>query len=149
MGLDMYLNKEVYVGAEFKHRNVTGKIKISVGKEPLPVNFQKVVSITERAGYWRKANAIHRWFVENVQDGEDNCARYYVSTEAAKRLLSLVEAVLADYSKAAELLPAASGFFFGGTAYDDYYFDNLRYTKEVMEAVIADKDGDYYYQSSW
>lgn len=29
--------------------------------------------IGESVGYWRKANAIHRWFVENVQDGEDDC----------------------------------------------------------------------------
>jgi hypothetical protein len=26
-------------------------------------------------GYWRKANAIHRWFVEHVQDGNDDLAR--------------------------------------------------------------------------
>lgn len=29
--------------------------------------------IYEQVAYWRKANAIHRWFVENVQDGEDDC----------------------------------------------------------------------------
>lgn len=30
-------------------------------------------SIKEEVGYWRKANAIHDWFVENVQDGIDDC----------------------------------------------------------------------------
>lgn len=29
--------------------------------------------ISEPVGYWRNANAIHFWFVENVQDGEDDC----------------------------------------------------------------------------
>ena len=29
--------------------------------------------IAEQVGYWRKANAIHQWFVDNVQDGEDDC----------------------------------------------------------------------------
>lgn len=29
--------------------------------------------IDQEVGYWRKANAIHRWFVENIQDGEDDC----------------------------------------------------------------------------
>ena len=29
--------------------------------------------IIEQVGYWRKANQIHNWFVENVQDGEDDC----------------------------------------------------------------------------
>ena len=27
----------------------------------------------EQVAYWRKANAIHRWFVDHVQDGEDDC----------------------------------------------------------------------------
>lgn len=30
-------------------------------------------SIMKQVGYWRKANEIHNWFVENVQDGEDDC----------------------------------------------------------------------------
>ena len=30
-------------------------------------------SIMEQVGYWRKANQIHNWFIENVQDGEDDC----------------------------------------------------------------------------
>ena len=29
--------------------------------------------IYEQVGYWRKANAIHQWFVVNVQDYEDDC----------------------------------------------------------------------------
>ena len=29
--------------------------------------------IYEQVAYWRKANAIHRWFVENIQDREDDC----------------------------------------------------------------------------
>lgn len=30
------------------------------------------------AMYWRKANAIHKWFVDNVQYGEDDCKIYEV-----------------------------------------------------------------------
>lgn len=37
-------------------------------------------------GYWRKANQIHKWFVENVQDGEDDCKEYYVSREQLEKL---------------------------------------------------------------
>ena len=29
--------------------------------------------IREHVAYWRKANAVHKWFVENVQDREDDC----------------------------------------------------------------------------
>ena len=27
-------------------------------------------------GYWRKSNQIHKWFVDNIQEGVDNCATY-------------------------------------------------------------------------
>lgn len=30
-------------------------------------------SLMQEVGYWRKANAIHRYFVDAVQDGEDDC----------------------------------------------------------------------------
>lgn len=33
----------------------------------------------EDVGYWRKANQIHNWFVQNVQGGEDDCGIYEVS----------------------------------------------------------------------
>lgn len=33
----------------------------------------------EDVGYWRKANQIHNWFVQNVQDGEDDCGIYEVT----------------------------------------------------------------------
>lgn len=29
--------------------------------------------ISENVMYWRKANAIHQWFVDTVQNGEDDC----------------------------------------------------------------------------
>ena len=40
--------------------------------------------IIEEVGYWRKANQIHNWFIENVQDGEDDC-RYH--NECTKEIL--------------------------------------------------------------
>lgn len=29
--------------------------------------------ISDNVAYWRKANAIHRWFVDNIQKGVDDC----------------------------------------------------------------------------
>ena len=37
--------------------------------------------IMEQVGYWRKCNAIHNWFVENVQDGIDDCDYHHEVTE--------------------------------------------------------------------
>lgn len=38
---------------------------------------------------WRKANQIHNWFVENVQDGQDDCGSYEVTKEQLETLLEL------------------------------------------------------------
>ena len=37
--------------------------------------------------YWRKANQIHNWFVENVQNGIDDCGYYEVSRQELQELL--------------------------------------------------------------
>ena len=42
----------------------------------------------DEVGYWRKANAIHKWFVDNVQNGEDDCGDYSVSKELLEELLN-------------------------------------------------------------
>lgn len=93
MGLDMFLIRKKYVGAEYEHRNVKGTIYITIGDKQLPVDFDRVSYIEESVGYWRKANAIHNWFVENVQDGVDDCKSYYVSTEQLEELLKLCKKV--------------------------------------------------------
>jgi hypothetical protein len=150
MGLDMYLTKHIFVGAEYEHRNVQGSVDISVGGKKLPVKFEKISKIIESAGYWRKANHIHAWFVENVQDGKDDCQEYYVSQEKLKELLSLVEIVLADHSLANSILPTQSGFFFGGTEYDEWYFSDLELTKTILDNALNDDGyGEFVYQSSW
>lgn len=49
--------------------------------------------IIEDVGYWRKANAIHKWFVDNVQNGEDDCGIYEVSRAHIEVLLGLCKLV--------------------------------------------------------
>lgn len=51
-------------------------------------------TIFEQIGYWRKANHIHNWFVENVQDGIDECDTYEVTKEQLEDLLSVCKEVL-------------------------------------------------------
>jgi hypothetical protein len=94
MGLDQYLEKRTFIGAEYEYRNATGTIDITVEGKHLPIDFKRVSSINERVAYWRKANAIHQWFVDNVQDGEDDCKQYYVDQDQLKELLDLVNDVI-------------------------------------------------------
>lgn len=147
MGLDMYLEKEIYIGAEYEHRNITGKIEIFYGGKPIEVDFRKVKTITESVGYWRKANAIHAWFVKNVQGGVDECQRSYVPAEMLLELKKACESVLSDNSLAEKLLPPCDGFFFGGTKLDEGYFQDLRDTIEILNGIEV--DADIYYQASW
>jgi len=108
-------------------------------------------------GYWRKANQIHKWFVDNVQNGVDNCGEYLVKEDQLANLLETCKLILdKDPSKASVLLPVQSGFFFGSTDYDQYYFKDLENTVKIIESLF-EKDldggsyleGDIYYSSSW
>lgn len=150
MGLDMYLKKRTYIGANYKHNEVGGKIEITKAGKPVNIDLSRISEIEENIGYWRKANQIHNWFVQNVQSGKDDCGEYYVSGDILKKLLSDCKIVLSDRSRAPEIMPAKSGFFFGGTDYDEYYFKDLEETVAICEQAIANNEGgDIYYTSSW
>ena len=150
MGLDMYLNKRTYV-QQWEHQKPEEKYNVEVtkGGETANINPKKVKYIIEEAGYWRKQNQIHRWFVENIQNGTDDCGEYYVSKDALASLLELCEKVKADNALADELLPGASGFFFGGTEYDEWYFNGIDNTIEILKEALEDENGEYLYSSSW
>lgn len=102
---------------------------------------------TVMIGLWRKSNAVHNWFVQNVQEGEDDCRQYVVTLEHLQELARRCKEVLEDHSKASDLLPTVGGFFFGSTEYSEGYFNILEYTLEILSK--CDKDCKYYYQSSW
>jgi hypothetical protein len=103
-------------------------------------------------GYWRKANAIHRWFVDNVQNGVDDCGEYKVTAEQLIQLRDECNQVLNDSSLAESLLPTQPGFFFGGTEYNDGYVYDLENTVEIINDILENKQyclDDLYYSSSW
>ena len=154
MGLDMYLTKKTYV-KNWNHMSDDEKHTISVeGKQSKEIKPERITHIEEEIGYWRKANQIHNWFVQNVQNGNDDCGSHYVSVELLEELSTNCKAVLTDHSKAEELLPSSSGFFFGGTEYDEWYFDQLEQTVEIIDGILTEmKENDthyeFYYESSW
>ena len=155
MGLDMYLYARRYIsnwGNEKELSEELNKVTESIRKG------YNVQYITIEAMYWRKCNAIHAWFVKNVQNGIDDCGSYSVDDEKLRELLDTVNKVLEDHSKAEELLPSQSGFFFGSTEYGSWYFDDLERTKkELTELFEKFSDGEgnfdynwnFEYQSSW
>jgi hypothetical protein len=149
MVLDMYLNADVYMS---KYTDVDKRDIICdvIGIKPNDGNIGSV-DVSVEVGYWRKANAIHKWFVDNCQDGVDDCRKAYVSAGALVMLCDICKSVLSNHSLAEELLPCESGFFFGSTDYDEYYYGYLEYTVELIETILEEYGDEqmFSYQSSW
>jgi hypothetical protein len=147
MGLDMYLNAERYL---WNHEDGDKQISENIGQLiGLPTDG-KVKTITVEAGYWRKANQIHNWFIANVQDGKDECQESYVSREQLTELREVCQKILDNNELAEKLLPTASGFFFGGTEYDQWYFNDIEETIKIIDnALLMPKQWDFNYRSSW
>lgn len=150
MGLDMYL------------------IKKKKGEQPDKGEFNEVV-------YWRKANQIHSWFVDNVQGGEDDCGYYEVTKEQIEELLTLCRMlmnkaeiettqietlankngewvkvfetgrVIVNKEVASEILPTRGGFFFGKTEYDEWYLRDIEKTIDELEKLLNEFDFDNSY----
>lgn len=153
MGLDMYLERRTYV-KRWDHIDDTKQFAVSVtrgGAPYTPIKPERISYVIEEVGYWRKANQVHRWFVENVQKGDDDCEAHYVPRETLIELLREVNAVLDDPSKGPDLLPTEQGFFFGSTKYGEDYILDLQDTKTILEPLleVEDDDADYYYRASW
>lgn len=130
MGLDMYLYG-VTMSFNNHDYNIGGKID---GTE---------------IGYWRKANQIHNWFVENCQGGVDDCRDHGVYHEDLEELKKICEEILRNPKEAENLLPTQEGFFFGSTEYDDWYIQDLKDTIEIINRALS-QDFDYFlYHSSW
>lgn len=154
MGLDMYLSAKKYMSRYFdpvdteRIRAINSLFDIE-GSEDDDYGAQEVIF---RVAYWRKANAIHQWFVENCQDGTDDCGEYHVSREKLQELLELCKQIAAEPKKASKLLPTQGGFFFGNLEYDEWYHSDIARTVERFEKLLADPaftKADFYYQSSW
>ena len=157
MGLDMYLTAEKYISG---YRDVAARDEVleALGNHP-PVRAEGSATVNINVAYWRKANAIHGWFVREVQGGTDDCGKHFVPVQDLKRLVELCEQLLInrDPEEADESLPTESGFFFGGTEYDHWYWEGLQETVDQLRPLIDWFESDLgnvlvwdiFYNSSW
>ena len=176
MGLDMYVN--------IRHKNTQSKLDAYKAWEN-KYSYEEFQRLTEEQKeeyrnsepeydenmygkelmYWRKANQIHNWFVQNCQNGVDDCEQYAITVNDLMKLKELCEKILTMTEKrkamrytsysatekeevdilyltpegveyATEHLPSRSGFFFGSTEYDDWYVMGLENTVEQINDAI-------------
>lgn len=123
--------------------------------------------------YWRKANAIHRYFCSVGEEIEKEVI-YKITIKDLLELFNLINIILkekakrykrnrknkikclqqSDYNELAIIaegtLPTQEGFFFGSTEYDEQYYSDLEFTKESIKDIInlSNKDSFIYY-ASW
>lgn len=164
MGLDMYLTADKYIST-YSHSDedtaLRRAIAVAIGlpeDETDENTAGKVTGVSVRVAYWRKANQIHKWFVDNVQNGEDDCNKYFVNREQLDELRELCKRVFAKrYTKthakyAEKNLPTASGFFYGDVEYGEDYYADLSETISLLapEKLNRYNDGfEFEYQASW
>lgn len=152
MGLDSYLYKKNYVRqGEWVKPEFRTEVEVKTGGEiDKNIKPERIRYIVEEVAYWRKANQIHNWFVQNVQGGIDECQSSYVSRDNLEELLDLCKQVDSDNELADSLLPSTSGFFFGGTEYDEWYFKDISNTITFLEECLSDELADEFeYSASW
>ena len=127
-------------------------------------NYMSWYSIFEDIGYWRKANAIHNFFVQECQNGVDECQLSIVKKTHLKDLLKrckramslkdiyLNDGIIKDGEGIETFLPTQGGFFFGGTEFNEWYFNDVEETIDLITKVLKETDFDkqvIFYRASW
>lgn len=160
MGLDMYLYAEKYVSRndwdnydrdnddEIPHNPAFDAIVSMFDAKDVVRNGEHAgIRIMLPVGYWRKANAIHAWIVDNCADGVDKCQIINMSRETVNELLDIC--IRARDTRDASELPPRSGFFFGSTEVDEWYWEDINRTIFILRDALS-LDNDYFeYQASW
>lgn len=177
MGLDMYLYKKHYV-QNWEHQTPEERHNISIKKGDNvreDIKPERIAYITEQVGYWRKFNALHNWFIDECNEGEDKYREIYVSSDKLFELLNTLKDVIKIIKKSKkkkvsvqtgwnsdgntyseidvydceeeleQIFPTRSGFFFGSTEYGDWYKSNVEKTIELLKNELVDVDKYDYY----
>jgi hypothetical protein len=155
MGLDMYLYAEKYFHTVYEQdkEKINQLVDIATLNELTKHRNHYSATVKVEVGYWRKANSIHNYFVQKHANGVDECQDIQVSREGLEKLKDICGqlSVSKDAKLAEELLPPKSGFFFGSTEIDEYYFNDMDYTYELLDRVLKETpdDCDFVYSASW
>lgn len=164
MGLDMYLEARKYISkidreatTDYENPVLTEEYKAIASYFPDYAHNDTGFAGAEVAiniGYWRKANQIHKWFVDECAEGVDDCQSIYVSADKLRELRATTEHVIASGTneEALRVLAPQHGFFFGSVEMDEWYWEDLKRTVLILDKAIRlaeDENLSIYYQASW
>lgn len=164
MGLDMYFYARKTTYKSFSKWDKSSKVDETNYPEDLKTfsdyiydrNFKSVqIETRYQIGYFRKFNALHSYIVKTFANGVDNCQDiilYKEDVEQIKKVLDDVLNVHQQAEKAKEILPTQSGYFFGGTDYDEFYFNEVKVAVDLMQNLLDNFDFESYqlvYRASW
>lgn len=108
----------------------------------LDIYFRKVCK--REVGHFRKVNFLVKFFESRYKQEISNCEPITVSEDDIIELRSRCKNVLENHELAPSLLPTTNGFFFGSTAYDDWYFKDVQSVLEKCDdLLIAFQHGEY------
>lgn len=161
MGLDMYLNANKAIStnewntalkaSQPNHQFDTIVSDLGLALFVETDDSYRWLSVSVPVAYWRKANHIHGWFVQEVQDGMDNCGEYLVSKDKLAELRDLCANVLCEQDSS--LLPLTDGSFFGSREIDEWYWVSTEYTRDRLTDLLrlakTDLTVEFLYRSSW
>ena len=162
MGLDQYLTAKKYVSKWDYSNDYKDKAISQEFQDLLPMDTPDItkygqfagITVEYPVGYWRKANAIHNFFVQEVGEDVDDCREMFVHRDVLVELRSRCSDVIKadDMEEMAKEvgLETVSGFFFGDTEYGDWYKEDLKLTIEICDFVLAlPEEYSLHYQASW
>ena len=92
----MYAFRRHYVS---KRKNVPSDEQYDVrvtrdGKPEKDINYDRIIRVDEETMSWNEATHIHKWFVDNVQDGNDDAKEHFVSCGLLQELHDLCDQVI-------------------------------------------------------
>lgn len=100
----------------------------------------------KKIAYFRKVNFLVKFMEDYYDHIIENCEPIQIDEDCILELKWRCESVLKNRKLADSLLPTVSGFFYGSTEYDDFYYSNVEQVldscKKILEEFSKLPEGD-------
>ena len=148
MGLDMYLYASRYISG-WSHRVEPEYQKLIDITQLTPCKDSPSFSVEATVGYWRKANAIHSWFVKNVQEGRDECQRAYISREKLGELRATCHKVLDSVEMVEGKVNEGQTLYPDGRVEEHERDGNVVAQVGIASAILPTQEGFFFGKTSY